>query len=305
MHAIAQLAPDELRSALAILLATPATGRAATSRQVAGFCDYLAYGLVEWAGWRCGQPAAPTGLLLALILPGHTALTMLPAPGQLGITPEGERAVLDHALNELSARPLHYMQALLEPQATAARALLLDAGFDCLAPLVYLERNATFPWVPPPAPDQAEWLLYSAKTHARFAAVVQATYEGSLDCPELTGLRPIDDVLAAHQAAGQFDPALWELARIDGRDAGCLLMARLPHGHMLELVYMGVVPTFRRRGVGRLLLRGALEHCRVTRARQLTVVVDDRNTPARELYARFGLAPVAQRDAYLYRLPHG
>lgn len=293
--------PGELRPALAYLLAPPGGSLAAARSHVPAFCEYLAQGAVQWEGLRCGRRSAPTGLFFALLLPGRTAIVMIPTPGDHGIVPERQFAVARAGLDRLAGHNLHFAQALLELDAPGKRALLERAGFALLAPLIYLERDVAFPWVDPPAAGTAEWVRYGARTHAEFAAVVLATYEDSLDCPELTGLRPIDDILAAHQASGQFDPALWELARIDGQSAGCILVSRVTHAPILEIVYMGVIAGCRRRGVGELLLRRALEQCRAVGAQRLTVVVDNRNEPAKRLYTRFGFAPLTQRDAYLFR----
>jgi GNAT superfamily N-acetyltransferase len=301
MKAPERLAPSDLRAALAYVLASPGVEALSSREQVARFCDYLTQCPVRWEGLRCGRRSAPTGLFFVLLIPGGTAIAMLPAPGEHGIDPDHQRQVMIAGLARLAGRGLHYMQALVEPEAAAKRALLEQLGFRRLAPLVYLERDVLHPWVDPPAPGQIEWVRYSPQTHAEFATTVLATYHDSQDCPELTGLRPIEDILVAHQASGRFDPGLWELARVGGRVAGCLLLSRLTHGPMLEVVYMGVVPGCRRQGLGSLLLRRALEQCRTAGARRLTVVVDDRNQPAKRLYANFGLEPVARRDAYLYR----
>jgi ribosomal protein S18 acetylase RimI-like enzyme len=291
----------DLPVSVAILLATPGSGRAADARQVRGFCEYLAQGPVRWEGWRFGQRNTPSALFFALLLPGRTAIVMIPSPGEHGIEPGEQLQITQTGLARLGERDLHYAQALIEPEAAAKRALLEQIGLQPLAPLEYLERAVAYPWADPPAPDEAEWVSYDEQTHAEFAEVIAATYQESRDCPELTGLRPIEDVLAAHRAAGFFDPALWELARVGGQAAGCLLLSRLAQAPMLEVVYMGVVPAMRRRGVGQLLLRRALAQCRAGGARRLTVVVDGRNEPAKRLYARFALMPVARRDAYLYR----
>ena len=52
------------------------------------------------------------------------------------------------------------------------------------------------------------------------SAVLQATYEGSLDMPELEGTRGLEDILAGHQAAGLFVPERWRLGRIARRARG-------------------------------------------------------------------------------------
>jgi GNAT superfamily N-acetyltransferase len=291
----------DLRAVLPVLLAEPGSGVRAGQQPVRGFLEYLKQTGIEWEGVRCGPRECPSAVLLALVLPGRTGIVMIPSPGEHGIERPDQLRATEAGMARLSRRELHYVQALLEPQAAGKQAVLKHIGFRPLAPLVYLERDATYPWVEPPTDADAEWVPYSAGTHGEFGQVVLATYENSWDCPELTGLRPIDDILASHKASGRFDPQLWELARIQGRAAGCLLLAQLVQAPLVEIVYMGVVSEFRRQGVGRLLLRRALAQCRAVGAGRLTVVVDDRNAPAKRLYGRFALLAVASRDAWFYR----
>ena len=301
MASLETLLPSELDGALPLLLGSAVAGRLADPGQVAAFREYLAESTLGWEGWRCGAAEMPSALFLAVLLAGRTTIIITPAPGLPGIVPDDQWQVTVEGLARLRERSLHYAQALLEPGATGQRELLMRAGFRPLAPLTYLERDALYPWVDPPARDEAEWVHYDARTHADFARVIPETYRDSRDCPELSGLRPIDDVLRAHQAAGRFDPRLWEVARVAGQDAACLLLTRLARDTVLDVVYMGVVPAWRRRGVGALLLRRALAQCRARNARRLTVVVDERNAPAARLYERFGFVRAAQREAYLYR----
>jgi ribosomal protein S18 acetylase RimI-like enzyme len=125
------------------------------------------------------------------------------------------------------------------------------------------------------------------------------TYDGTLDCPELAGRRTAEEILAAHRASGVFDPSQWELVELDGYDAGCVLLQRVPGHDALEIAYMGVVPKSRGRGVGADLLRRALAKTRASGCARLKVVVDARNAPARGLYERFGFRAIARREAYL------
>ncbi len=304
MSRIDLLLPTDLSPALARLLAPAGHRELANGAQITGFSEYLADSAVRWQGLRCGPRETPTGLFFALLMPGNTALVMLPPPGTPGIVPSDVLHTLTAGLAALRSQKLHFAQVLLEPEAGASRGLLEQAGFRPLAPLLYLEREVRYPWSDPPSPREADWVAYGTQTHNLFADVVLATYQNSLDCPELTGLRPIDDILAAHRASGRFDPQLWQLARLNGRPAapaGCILLSHVRQGAMLEIVYMGVVPACRRRGVGALLLRRALARCREVDARQLMVVVDERNEPAKRLYERFAFRPVTRRDAFLYR----
>src|SRR5690606_17377683 len=97
--------------------------------------------------------------------------------------------------------------------------------------------------------------------HARrLAGIIDATYEGTLDCPSLDGVRQTDDVLAGYAELGDHDPADWFIVRQGEDDVGCLLLARHGRQHQMELIYMGVIPGQRGHGLGEELVRYALWH---------------------------------------------
>ena len=237
--------------------------------------------------------------------PARPRSSWSPTPGEHGIDAAEQKALTIASLAQLHGRQLHFAQVLLLPDAEGQRRLLEQVGFRRLAPLLYLERDARYPWVDPPEADESAWVEFRPETRDAFAATLLATYEESLDCPELANLRPIDDILAGHRAAGRFNPRFWELLRVDGQNAACLLLNALSPARTLELVYMGVRTEFRQRGIGSLLLQRALQRCRDSGARRLTVAVDDRNDPAKRLYARFALRSIARREVYLYRWATG
>jgi mycothiol synthase len=226
---------------------------------------------------------------------------LVPTPGELGIAPAAQEELTRVGLERLGGRRLHFAQALILPAAHGQRRLLESAGFRLLAPLTYLERDTRYPWCDPPQIDESAWLTFSRQTFDQFAALLLETYKDSADCPELAHLRPIDDVIAGHQAAGEFQPSLWEILRVDDQNAGCILLAPLRGGRTVEVAYMGVAPAFRGRGIATLLLRRALARCREIGARRLTLAVDERNEAAKCVYQRCGFEVTTHRDAYLYR----
>lgn len=288
-----------LEDVLARVLAPPGRATRASRAQVRSFVDYLSTCALEWAAWRCRREQGQTALLFILFLPGKTAMVMFPSPGDADIVPEDQQRLLAVVLEQLASRELYYVQALVEPEAAGKHNMLRATGFQYLTQLIYLQRAVAVPRFDRPRAQEATWLAYEQRYHGAFAQMLLATYEDSRDCPELTGLRSIDAVITSHQAAGEFDPALWEIACVNGEHAGCVLLSRLTCGPLLEVVYMGVAPGWRRRGLGKLLLRRALEHCQAVGASGLTAVVDRRNAPARQLYARFGFKPTAEREAYI------
>ena len=109
---------------------------------------------------------------------------------------------------------------------------------------------------PPAAEFPGDVVLepYSAKTHGLFCEAIAGSYTDTLDCPSLSGMREMEDVLAGHKAVGPFDPQLWSVAVRGGKAAGCLLLSEIPARRGLELVYLGLAPFARGQGLGRALM---------------------------------------------------
>ena len=98
---------------------------------------------------------------------------------------------------------------------------------------------------------------YRAEHPEEFHATLERTYEGTLDCPEVNGVRSIDEVIRGHRVQGKYDPSRWWLARHDGEPAGVLLLIEQGEGEY-DVAYMGLVPSCRRRGLGGEILLHAL-----------------------------------------------
>jgi GNAT superfamily N-acetyltransferase len=140
---------------------------------------------------------------------------------------------------------------------------------------------------------------YGPESHARFAETINQSYGGSLDCPALNGRRNIEDVIAGHQSTGLFDPGLWLLLSERGEGRGVVLLNPTVTGESVELVYLGVVPGSRGRGVGDGLLRLGIHHVVERGWKSLSLAVDSRNAPALGLYHRHGLKRVGSRLAMI------
>ena len=131
-----------------------------------------------------------------------------------------------------------------------------------------------------------------------FAAVLARTYEGTQDCPEISDARTAPEALAGHQAEG-FDPNRWWLASAGGAAVGLLLVNPAVDGEGWEIAYVGVVPEQRRRGFGRELMLKALTEAKAAAEPQVTLAVDARNQPARDLYRLVGFEATESRDVLL------
>ncbi len=211
-------------------------------------------------------------------------------------------ALVIHLKGEAEKQGVRLVQCLLEPDAALEVEVLRQAGFRRLARLDFLSRELSLAAGlsgTVEAGPALSWVPYGPTVHAQFARTVMETYQGTLDCPGLNGLRTIEDILAGHKAAAVHDPAWWRLLVCDGPPVGCVLLGEVPFRRALELIYMGVVPGARRGGIGATLLREAVRLGRATRLERITLAVDAANTPARRLYERFGFEPCASREAWI------
>jgi len=237
------------------------------------------------------------GAVFSQIQPGKTAAVHTPRiiPHQPATTAE---KLLDAACDWLNRRQVHMVQVLLRTDDRADHALLRRGGFDYLADLLYLvSLEGEFPTSPPKGPLQFE--AYYPENHRRLARLVDATYQQTLDCPRLNGVRQIEDVLAGYRATGVFDPNRWLIVRHQGRDVGCLLLADHPRQGNWELVYMGLVPSARGHGWGIDITRQAQWLTRRAGRPRLVLAVDAENHPAVRMYALSGFQAFDRRGVYL------
>lgn len=213
-----------------------------------------------------------------------------------------EDELLTEAARQLDAAGAWIGQALLEPNRPREHAAMQRNGFARLTELRFFERPLTdgSTW-----PKRAELLSLSYEPYRRsrnrqaFASVLEATYLGSLDCPEFNGVRDGQQSLKNHEAAGSFQPDMWRLYRRAGVDVGVLLMTERPDQQAWEVLYLGVVESARGCGVGRAMLLDALHAAREAKAERLLIVADARNVPAVSLYESLGFQPVATRVAFV------
>lgn len=231
-------------------------------------------------------------------------------------------ALLRHACAELAAPAagsITLVQALIEPQGRELIEAYEHAGFTRLGDLAYMRRSlpakpasahaggaAQTPW---PAGVRVECVADLRKSGADqstidrwLIAALDDTYIDTLDCPELCGLRASRDVLASHRAVGQHDERLWWIVFREQAAHGCVLMNPTRESDAVELVYLGLGPRLRGKGLGRRLMemalsqvwaitrpqaaRAGLAHASLTGG--VTCAVDTRNAPALALYDRLG-----------------
>ncbi len=241
--------------------------------------------------------------VLAVVNAGRTAMIFASHPSSPQEVPSlGD--LINHATSHLTDQDVQLAQLLLEPEESLEREAALAGGFSELATLTYLQRAISKRTLPPIAQwsDDVAIEAYSEPLYDDFLSAVLGSYEGTLDCPKLFGLREPKDILAGHRATGKFDPSLWTLLRVAGKPVGVVLLNPFPEQRTIELVYLGLAPAVRGRGFGQQLLRHALHLLHGRRERIVTLAVDENNAPALQVYRDAGFRSELRRVALIRSL---
>jgi ribosomal protein S18 acetylase RimI-like enzyme len=239
------------------------------------------------------------GALVCLALPGASALIWPPGVGTHLLQQVREDALVRHALAWLQGRAVKLVQALLAPDEEGLAGPLARNGLDYITELWYMrhERGMSLGFLDTPA--RLEFRPFDESDPLPFQQTLLRTYEGTLDCPELGGVRSGAEVLAGHRSQGRYDPDRWWQAFNGDLPVGVLLVTELPETGEWDVAYMGVVPEARRRGFGREILLKALAEARAADVERVVLSVDLRNRPAWELYRGVGFEPYDRRSVYL------
>lgn len=243
------------------------------------------------------------GSCLWVPAPGRTAALFAPNLQQYPGMAQATQACVAGALADAAEAEVCLVQAMLDPSDQVGERTFAAAGLARMATLLYMERRTPLLAPSYTVPPGVELVPYRADLAAEFEAAVSASYENTRDCPALSGLRDVRDVIRGHMAVGTFHAELWTLVRIDGAAAGCLLLAEVPQRSALEVAYLGLVPAARGRGLGRLLMQRTLGTAVRRGVVLVSLAVDEGNEPALKLYRRFGLSTVARRLAMVGQLP--
>lgn len=253
-----------------------------------------------WA--ETGPDGRPIRAVLVVPNPGRTAVFFAgPAAGPADAV--GLAGLIDHVAGRMDPEDIHLAQALVDPGDTSLSAAFLGGGFTRLADLGYLERPIPTRALPvTPWPDGVRTTPWDDSRRSEVIDVLLASYEDTMDCPGLRGLRDPEDVFEGHRLAGAFEPSLWRILECDGRAAGVIMVNPSPGSGTVELIYLGLAAEARGRGLGRRLLIDALNALRGRSEPTISLAVDLANTPALGLYRSLGFRSRCRRVAFIRSL---
>ena len=300
---VAPCLPEDRRSALGVLYRrVPASVRPRLVDEALHESDR---GAIDLSGlWVARRRTKVVGALLTQALAGRAAAVWAPEVETAWGRASTASALVRAALADMRVKGFRLAQALLDESAPKqAAADLVAGGMPHVTDLLYLECDTDrSPRVRPGTPE-FDWAPFAPETEADLRSVLDATYAGSLDMPELEGLRSLDDVLVGHRAAGRFVAERWRVGHVRGEPgaAGVVLLSEVADRNSWEVAYLGLTPAARGRGLGHAALAHAVELAR-PHVPRIELAVDVRNHPAHRLYTSAGLRPFERRAVHLTTL---
>jgi ribosomal protein S18 acetylase RimI-like enzyme len=296
--AVAPARPQELESAFRLVFQHLAAEERDT--RVANALHLVRQGELAPAGILvAAEGGALAGAIVCLPVPGASGLIWPPqaieGPGRDAV----EDALVGRASAWLRERGSRLGQCLLTADEMPLGEPLLRNGFTHVTALWYMQHDLSASAMMPPR-VRLHHVPYSRLANpATFHETLLRTYQGTQDCPEITGVRSIEEVMAGHQAQGKHNPERWLLALAAGQPVGVLLLCEMPEWAAWDVAYVGVVPEERGRGYGREIMHKALAVARADGVARLTLSVDTRNEPAWRLYTDLGFQPHDRREVFL------
>ena len=205
----------------------------------------------------------------------------------------------EKVVRNLDDTAIEMTQVLSPSYASEVARVLKHVDFRHLADLLYLTcESERFP-PEPPMPCELTFVTCEGSLQPRFTQLIERTYEGTLDCTALNGVRNVENVITGYQATGLFRPANWLLVRAGDEDVGILLLADHPQAGHWELMYMGLVPEARGHGWGRQITRYAQWLARRAAVERIVLAVDAANEPALQMYRSSGFEIWDRRTVYV------
>lgn len=308
-----QIPAPLIESAAERLVSVPARARRAAARQLIesapahGIDLSLIWGTVD----RTGASPRVTQACLIVPTPGRTAMIYLSGPDDApgAHDPSTQHAhrvaslqVALEALDRNMADRVALAQSLVAPAEHWAVAACVEAGMKRIAELSYQKLVLTKPQPPtlelPPGVElRPAGDVDEPAARAALARALEQSYIDTLDCPELCGLRHIDDVIESHRATGQHDPSLWWVVYRNGEPEGAVLLGPFPELGSMELVYLGIGPALRGLGLGKALMARAIRAAIEFGSLEMTCAVDTQNVRAMRLYRTLGFRAIDRRLA--------
>ncbi len=301
MIEVSRVSAREQETALAILFRD--LDDASRQQHISDLLEQASIGQLPLDGLLLAKSdGRPVGCGLYLIERDQTAFVWPPAVDAencLSVDPENiADAILQRICREVDAADAWIGQCILEGDKTVDQQRLIRNGFGYLTDLVFMQRQLT-EQLPASSVESLTAIEYQSDTNRnQFIQLLQRTFQGTLDCPELRDRRSAADMLDGFDASRPKGRAHWKLYQSESQQWGIVLINERPEDKTWEIIYMGVVPEARGKKLGREMLLASLDGLSDRECDSIMLAVDCRNHYAIDTYDEIGFEEIGRRSIY-------
>ena len=248
--------------------------------------------------WEEGEVV---GMGLIRVTTGRLAAVWPPSVMRSSRPDQVARVLAEAYLQRLQHWGIQVAQLLLSPWDRKQAEPLLKIGFRWITELDHFSRSLV-PGVSCSTERDRNCLrlVLSDEKDPRFSSLLGQTYVGSRDCPELNEWRSLSDVLDDYATMATGGLSRWWLLVADDQPVGVALFISVPESTTAELVYFGLIPEARGKGLATAALRAIIDWATKEKFSAILLAVDRRNDPARTLYLREDFQFLDRDDVYLW-----
>lgn len=234
------------------------------------------------------------------LAPGQTAAVFAPTLAE-SEPPTTGRILLEVLEEKLSSEgaPVRFLHALTDSDQYVDGEVLKAAGFQELGEILHMNCRAETFRQSEESRMEFESFVDAPTSWSRLANVFEQTYRGTHDFPELNCLQTAAKSLEGYRDVGRFHPELWQFAKLEKNDVGCLLLNELHEPDVWQLVYCGLISSVRGRGLGKELAKRGRQLVGVHGAKQVVLSVDRRNQAAIRAYEVAGFCVTDQQVLFV------
>lgn len=233
----------------------------------------------------------------SMLRPDGTLLALQPVV--LPSEPESSLRLVYETMLEYAAESQTGMAILLvDFQQTADESALAAFGFKKTSELLNLNaERMVFPTHNPA--KRLQFIPYKNEQWPEMVALVDKTYENTLDFPFLTGKASAERILSGYQESHAFNPSLWFFVEFQSKIIGVLLLTQIEQTEHLELTYIGLTQEFRGLDLSREVVQFSQFIAYERHCSHVLVSVDAANIPALSAYLHSGFHIHDQKEIYV------
>lgn len=209
--------------------------------------------------------------------------------------------LLREALKRIDAAGCPTTLSVIRPARPDQHRALMDANFHCLGKITTFQKSMKA-GASVSRPQKLSLVPWRPDATSRFASVIERTADGAIGGFSGRGGAG-EALLESYARSFGSRPVCWSIGVQDGIDVAILLTNELVHDHSQEqsweIVYLGVIPERRRRGIASGMVASLSDEAGAQGCQRIVVTAQNDNVAAVALYRQAGFTAIDRNVGYV------